>query len=737
MMCLVASSDACAKTLYLNTGGSNLWETEQANKFAIWYWQGSGQGQWSAWMTRTEGNVWQAEISDASDHVIFCRCNSSLSAPEWGDQKVWNKTGDLSIPSGQNLYTITAWGGETSPGSWSTYGNGGGEGGEGGEGGGQGGEQGGSGNTAGKNFYAMGWINGADAGETAYASYDDKYKFTDGKLTIDCQMGSYIAVKDDDGNYYYSKTNTTIDNTTVTLDWADGSFSNCQKWAIPQGVNYIIMREVNFKGQIKLERVDKATYDAYHLDMGGGEGGEEDDYVVADYDVAVPSQSEDVMLQAFYWNSHGDSDADRTYGTSTWTVLNNQAADINGYFDLVWLAPSCRSKDKMGYLPMQYPNQNNSMGTEGELTTLISSFHRGGTKVIADVVINHMGDQNWVNFLVQDFGEYSKYEPQSTWITSNDEGASHGQVGTHQDDGQENNANYPSARDWDHQNTNVQNMCKAYLKFLKGAMKYDGFRFDYAGGFHVSHVDAYVSAAKPYLSVMEYWNGDPNVLKQRIDDAHKHTMTFDFASFYTCYQQGIASNNYSKLSNPGLRGKGYAKYAVNFVDNHDTFNRSDIGNSDCGNSKDGHSSLQNKELILQCNAYMLSMPGIPCVFWPHWYTYKSDIQKMIMARKSAGVHSESAVQEQSGSGWYKATVTGKKGTLILYLGSAASESAPEGYKTAIKTNKVAMYYTGEWSPKQDVEQVTSEEKRGVKYLQNGQLRIIYGDKVYDVTGRQL
>ncbi|MBR4499067.1 MAG: hypothetical protein IKP11_00845, partial [Paludibacteraceae bacterium] len=164
---------------------------------------------------------------------------------------------------------------------------------------------------------------------------------------------------------------------------------------------------------------------------------------------------------------------------------------------------------------------------------------------------------------------------------------------------------------------------------------------------------------------------------------------------------------------------------------------SDIGNKDCGNSTDGHSSLQNQDLILQCNAYMLSMPGIPCVFWPHWYTYKADIQKMIMARKSAGIHSESAVQEQSGSGWYKATVTGKKGTLILYLGSAAGEAAPSGYKTALKTNKVAMYYTGEWSPKEDVEQVPTAEKRGVKYLQNGQLRIIYGDKVYDVTGRQL
>ena len=76
-------------------------------------------------------------------------------------------------------------------------------------------------------------------------------------------MGSYIGVKDHKRNYYYSKTQTTIENSSVTLDWANG-WSPCEKWAIPQGVNYIIIRSAAFKGQIQLERVDKATYDAYH-----------------------------------------------------------------------------------------------------------------------------------------------------------------------------------------------------------------------------------------------------------------------------------------------------------------------------------------------------------------------------------------------------------------------------------------------------------------------------------------
>lgn len=140
-------------------------------------------------------------------------------------------------------------------------------GGQGGEGGGQqgGGEEGGS-SACGHDFYAIGWINGEDSGEAAYDKYDDKYLFANGKLMIDCKMGSYIAIKDFDGNFYYSRNETTINDSKATLEWANG-WSPCQKWAIPEGVNYIIIRKITFKGQIELERVDKETFDAYSLEF--------------------------------------------------------------------------------------------------------------------------------------------------------------------------------------------------------------------------------------------------------------------------------------------------------------------------------------------------------------------------------------------------------------------------------------------------------------------------------------
>lgn len=115
------------------------------------------------------------------------------------------------------------------------------------------------------NFYAIGWINGEDHGETAWDTYEDEYLFVDGKLTIDCRMGSYICIKDHMGNFYRSRTQTTISDTQVTLEWQNG-WAGGEKWAIPEGTNYIIIRSASLKGTIVLERVDKATYDAYHLE---------------------------------------------------------------------------------------------------------------------------------------------------------------------------------------------------------------------------------------------------------------------------------------------------------------------------------------------------------------------------------------------------------------------------------------------------------------------------------------
>lgn len=432
------------------------------------------------------------------------------------------------------------------------------------------------------------------------------------------------------------------------------------------------------------------TYSTGGGETGGGEtgGGE-----TGNYTSSVPSQCPDVMLQAFYW----DSNVDKGYGDTKWTTLNAQASEIAAYFDLVWLPPSAKSSGGVGYIPKQYSNQTSYWGTRAELETFIAAMHAGNTKVIADIVINHAGNKlSWCDFYKMDFGEYGVFEPDASWITRDDEvwsdpeaiGCTVG-AGASYDDGQDlKTKNYGDARDWDHNNAQVREMCRAYLKWMKNEMHYDGWRYDYCKGFHESHINDYNTASQAYFSVMEWWDGNPETLKAAIGRSNNNTLTFDFATKYDVFQNAMAHQNY-QIKGKGLLGAGYSKYAVTFIDSHDSFGREDA--EDIMGRKDG-SSINNKSLILQCNAYILSMPGIPCVFYPHWVKYKEEIKPMIMARKLAGVHSESAVSDEAANGYYKATITGKTGSIVMYLGSAYTDAAPSGYTLACKDAGYAVYY---------------------------------------------
>lgn len=402
------------------------------------------------------------------------------------------------------------------------------------------------------------------------------------------------------------------------------------------------------------------------------------------YATSAPAECPDVMLQGFYWDSYhvdGTYAPDtKKYGDTKWATLLPDASEIGAYFDMVWLPPSAKSDGGVGYGPAQYSNQTSAWGSRSDLIKLINALHAQNTKVIADVVINHTANKtSWCNFYENDFGCYGKFSPTAAWICKTDEMNSDpkakdclGAATGANDDGYGDEANYAAARDWDHQNQAVRNMFKAYLKYLKNYVGYDGWRYDYCKGFHNSHINDYNAAAGNYFSVMEYWDGNVETLKSHLSDANWNTCTFDFATKYEALNRGIAAGNYNGCKGCGLLGAGKSRYAVTFVDSHDSFGRDDNEFLGKGNSMKNN---DNKNKVLQANAFILSMPGVPCVFYPHWkdsYTGPF-IKKMIDARHLTGVHSESAVSDEASNGGYKATVTGKNGSLVLLLGDKASQ----------------------------------------------------------------
>ena len=503
----------------------------------------------------------------------------------------------------------------------------------------------------------------------------------------------------------------------------------------------------------------KLKYEADELYVGPGSncgkgqdisGG--DTPITPGYSGSAPAKCPDVVFQAFYWDSYKD----QGYGRTKWIDYLNgtngtSAEEIGQWFDLVWLPPMSQATGGTGYLPTNYGGLDTDWGTKANLIKLITTLHKNGAKVVADIVINHCAARNgWCNFGTYDFGSYGKFTPDGSWICQTDEmnydsgaGSCKGTATGAADDGYGDEANYSSGRDWDHTNSQVRDMFKAYLKWLRNDIKIDGFRYDYCKGFHNSHINEYNKAAEAYFSVMEMWDGNVNTLMSHLNDAGYNTLTFDFATKYQAFNNGIASNYYEGLKGAGLPGAGKARYAVTFLDSHDSFQRDD--NEFCGLGN----SMKYEGKIQQCYAYLLSMPGVPLVFFPHWVKFKDKIKPMLNARYKTGVHSESAVSDEAGSGYYKATITGTNGEIRLLVGpNSGYSSTPSGYTLAVKGENYGVYYkttsnrgdkNTERKDLTPVEEVKTDVQplRGDKFIQDGQLFIRCGEQVFDAMGNKV
>lgn len=395
-----------------------------------------------------------------------------------------------------------------------------------------------------------------------------------------------------------------------------------------------------------------------------------------------------VMLQGFSWDS---------YNESQWKVLEKQADELKNYIDLVWLPQSGKCLETtqvMGYMPYYYFNQNSSFGSEAELRSLITKFKAAGIGVIADVVINHRNTEGWYTFPAETYKGVT-YQMQSTDICKNDDGGTTAtQAATDGVSLSQNNdegTDFGGCRDIDHKSENVQKVIKAYLKYLKDDLGYTGFRYDMVKGFDSIHVADYNDATGVAYSVGEYWDGNDKI-ESWINRTNKKSAAFDFQFRYNVRDavNGAAngkvatSSDWSKLnSNDNLmHDANYRRYAVTFVENHDTQKRSE--------------SEQNDPLrkdTIAANAYMLAMPGTPCIFQPHWNAYKSEIKEMIAARKYAGITNMSNyANKQSKKTLYVNEVTGTKHKLLVAVGNDAAGYAGETGYTKILSGYHYAYF---------------------------------------------
>lgn len=384
-----------------------------------------------------------------------------------------------------------------------------------------------------------------------------------------------------------------------------------------------------------------------------------------------PANYSGVMLQGFSWDS---------YDYSQWTVLEKQADDMKGFIDLVWLPQSGKcieTTQVMGYKPYYYFNQNSSFGTEAELRSLIAKFKANGIGAIADVVVNHRNTNGWYTFPAETYKGVT-YQMLSTDICKNDDGGSTAiqakKDGVSLSNNYDEGTDFGGCRDIDHKSENVQKIIKAYLKFLKEDIGYTGFRYDMVKGFSGTHVADYNDATGVEFSVGEYWDGNESIINW-INKTNKKSAAFDFQFRYNVRDaigikdnQIVSSPNWSKLKSDYnlMHDPTYRQYAITFVENHDMQYR----------SKDEPQDPLKRD-TLAANAYMLAMPGTPCVFQPHWRAYKQEIKSMIEARKLAGITNMSNyTNKMAQTACFANETTGNKAKLIVVVGNNTKAYTP-------------------------------------------------------------
>lgn len=399
---------------------------------------------------------------------------------------------------------------------------------------------------------------------------------------------------------------------------------------------------------------------------------------------------DDIMLQSFGWDEY-DQPKIKAAG-NFYKFIASKASEMKAAgFDMVWMPPPSKSTGGVGYLPTELHNFNSTWGSDTDLRAANAALKAQGIFSIADVVANHRnGTTRWSDFT------------NPTWtcltITSTDEvnTAWTEARGPRPCGGTDTGDDFDGGRDLDHRQNETREGIKTFLTKLK-EQGFDGWRWDMTKGFSASYINEYNTASAPYFSVGEFWDGNANTLKNWVDGTGKKSATFDFSQYYAM-QSGL-SGNFASFGTgstmAGLAGVfGYSDYAVTFVDNHDTF------------VKFGAPEGVN---IMKAYAYILTHPGIPCVFGPHYYggtyskenitktypSYKDRIDPIMAARKANGIDAWSTINVATTTGCYAATIKRRfedaEPVLAVKIGPASWTPSGSGWNLVASGTDYAVW----------------------------------------------
>ncbi|KAL7244722.1 hypothetical protein ACSBR2_000148 [Camellia fascicularis] len=272
-----------------------------------------------------------------------------------------------------------------------------------------------------------------------------------------------------------------------------------------------------------------------------------------------------------------------------WENLENKVPDvaISG-FTSAWLPPATHSCSPEGYLPQNLYSLDSSYGSELQLKALLQKMKQYKVRAMADIVINHR-----VGTTIGHGGTYNRYDGIPLPWDEHAVTCCTGGLGN-----KSSGDNFDGVPNIDHTQDFVRKDIIGWLKWLRNTVGFQDFRFDFARGYSAKYVKEYIKGAKPVFSVGEYW-----------DSCNYNGQILD------CNQDS------------------HRQRIVNWVDGtgqlSTTFDFTTKG-------------------ILQGYAYILTHPGIPTVFYDHFYDWDKaihdEIVKLMDIRKHQDIHSRSSIR---------------------------------------------------------------------------------------------